>query len=150
MAGATWHRLKSPERCVATLAWSTPLSSKNLDNRELAPACELIKQPRVTWYSFRHTHATLLAEVGDSIKTAQPQLGHSDLGARVNTCAHVIPDSQRHAVERVAEGLFSDVLKLDDGAKNERFNPQCSQDLQAVGGPARIRTLDQRIMSPLL
>jgi integrase len=86
--------------------------------RGLAPACDRIGQPRVSWHSFRHTHATLLTDVGESIKTAQAQLGHSDLATTLNLYAHAIPDSQRRAVERVAEALFSNVLKLDDGAKN--------------------------------
>jgi hypothetical protein len=47
-------------------------------------------------------------------------LGHSDLGTTLNTYAHVIPDSQRRAVERVAGILFSDVLKSEDGAKEEK------------------------------
>jgi integrase len=64
----------------------------------------------------------LLADVGESIKTAQSLLGHSDLGTTLNTYAHVIPGSQRRAVERVAGVLFSDVLKLDDGAKDGRVN----------------------------
>ncbi|MDP9338212.1 MAG: tyrosine-type recombinase/integrase, partial [Acidobacteriota bacterium] len=81
-----------------------------------------IKQPRVSWHSFRHTHATLLAEVGESIKTAQALLGHSDLATTLNTYAHVIPGSQRRAVERVAGILFSDVLKLEENAEDERVN----------------------------
>ncbi|MBS1867914.1 MAG: site-specific integrase, partial [Acidobacteria bacterium] len=100
----------------------TPLSSKNLYNRELAPACDRIKEPRVSWHSFRHTHATLLTEVGESIKTAQAQLGHSDLATTLNLYAHVIPDSQRRAVERVAGVLFSNVLKFDHGAESGRIN----------------------------
>jgi len=100
----------------------TPLSSKNLCNRELAPSCDRIKQPRISWHSFRHTHATLLTETGESIKTTQALLGHSDLGTTLNTYSHVIPDSQRRAVERVAGVLFSDVLKLDESAKIERIN----------------------------
>jgi len=111
----------SPDNLVFRTPRGTPLSPKNLYNRVLAPACDRIKQPRVSWHSFRHTHATLLAEVG-SIKTAQSLLGHSDLGTTLNTYAHVIPDSQRRAVERVAGVLFSDVLKSDDGAKEERVN----------------------------
>jgi len=51
---------------------------------------------------------------GESIKTAQSLLGHSDLGTTLNTYAHVIPDSQRRAVERVSEVLFSSVLKLGE------------------------------------
>jgi integrase len=115
-------RLASADRQSAVTRTGTPLSSKNLYNRELAPARDRIKQPRVSWQSFRHTHATLLAEVGESIKTAQSLLGHSDLGTTLNTYAQVILDSQRRAVERVAGVLFSDVLKLEDGARNERFN----------------------------
>jgi integrase len=66
--------------------------------------------------------STRLTEVGASIKTAQSLLGHSDLGTTLNTYAHVIPDSQRRAVEQVAGVLFSNVLELDDGAKNGRIN----------------------------
>jgi integrase len=111
-----------PDDLLFTTSRGTPLSSKNLYNRELAPACDRIKEPRISWHSFRHTHATLLTEVGESIKTAQAQLGHSDIATTLNLYAHVIPDSQRRAVERVAEVLFSNVLKLDDGAKNGRIN----------------------------
>jgi len=114
--------LTAPDDLVFCTAKGTPLNSKNLYNRVLAPACDRIKQPRVSWHSFRHTHATLLAEVGESIKTAQALLGHSDLNTTLNTYAHVIPDSQRRAVKRVAEVLFSDVLKLEDATESRRVN----------------------------
>jgi hypothetical protein len=90
-----------------------------LTSEEATPfhACRV--QPRVSWHSFRHTHATILAEVGESLKTAQALLGHSDLETTLNTYMHVIPNSQRRAVERVGDlfmhltqgVLFSDVLK---------------------------------------
>lgn len=114
--------MNSPDEMVFRTRTGTPLSSKNLYNRVLAPACDRIKQPRISWHSFRHTHATLLAEVGESIKTAQSLGGHSDLGTTLNTYAHAIPDSQRRAVERVAGVLFSDVLKLEDGAETGQIN----------------------------
>ena len=100
----------------------TPLNSKNLYNRVLAPACDRIEQPRVSWHSFRHSHATLLAEVGESIKTAQALLGHSDLQTTLNTYAHAIPASQRRAVERVSEVLFSNVLSSDEEANGKKVN----------------------------
>ena len=100
----------------------TPLSPENLYNRILAPACDRIEQPRVSWHSFRHTHATLLGEVGESLKTAQALLGHSDLETTLSTYMHVIPDSQRRAAERVAGVLFSDVLNSEGNAENERVN----------------------------
>jgi len=58
--------------------------------------------PRISWHSFRHTHATLLHEAGESLKTAQALLGHSDLETTLGVYTHAIPDSQRRAVERVA------------------------------------------------
>jgi integrase len=100
----------SPEALVFRTFKGTPLSAKNLYNRELAPACDRIEQPRVSWHSFRHTHATLLGDTGGSLKTAQALLGHSDLETTLNTYTHAVPDSQRTAVERVAGVLFSDVL----------------------------------------
>jgi integrase len=47
--------LSSPDELVFRTRTGTPLSSKNLYNRVLAPACDRIKQPRISWHSFRHT-----------------------------------------------------------------------------------------------
>jgi len=113
---------RAPDDLVLCTPSGKPLNQKNLYNRLLAPACDRIKQPRVSWHSFRHTHATLLTEVGESIKTAQALLGHSDLGTTLNTYAHVIPDSQRRAVERVAGVLFSDVLESEENAQSGKTN----------------------------
>ena len=113
---------KAPEDLVFSTAKGTPLNPKNLYNRELALACDQIKQPRVSWHSFRHTHATMLADVGESIKTAQAILGHSDLETTLNTCMHAVPDSQRRAVERVDGVLFSVVLNSEAANEGDRYN----------------------------
>src|SRR5713101_4721275 len=52
----------APNGLVFCTPSGTPLNQKNIYNRVLAPACDRIKQPRVSWHSFRHTHATLLTE----------------------------------------------------------------------------------------
>ena len=96
----------TPEDLVFQTAKGTPLNDKNLYNRELAPACDRIGQPRISWHSFRHTHATLLHANGESLKTAQALLGHSDLETTLNVYTHTISDSQKRAVERVAGALF--------------------------------------------
>ncbi len=101
----------TPEELVFQTPKGTPLSDKNLYNRELAPVCDRIGQPRISWHSFRHTHATLLHANGESLKTAQALLGHSDLETTLNVYTHTVSDSQRDAVERVAGVLFSDVLR---------------------------------------
>jgi integrase len=103
----------NPEELVFQTPQGTPLNDKNLYNRELAPACDRIGQPRVSWHSFRHTHQTLLHDSGASLKTSQAQLGHSDLETTLNLYTHTVPDSQRQAVERVGGVLFSDVLSSE-------------------------------------
>ncbi len=100
----------------------TPLNPKNLANRVLKPACRNLSLPLVTWHSFRHTHATLLAEVGESLKTAQSLLGHSDLETTLNIYAHPIPESQRRAVERVAEILDPNGPKFAEQTVTEKVN----------------------------
>jgi integrase len=101
-----------PEELVFCTMKGTPLSPKNLYNRQLAPTCDRLGLSRISWHSFRHTNATLLGDVGESLKTAQALLGHSDLETTLNTYMHAIPDSQRRAVERVAGVLFPDVPKF--------------------------------------
>jgi integrase len=112
-----------PQDLVFCTTKGTPLSPKNLYNRVLAPACDSAKLPRVSWHSFRHGNATLLGEVGESVKTAQAILGHSDIQITLNTYMHAIPDSQRRAVDRVAGVLFPDVPKLTAGSQEpEKVN----------------------------
>ena len=82
-----------------------PVNPKNLANRVFRPACRALGFPVVGWHRFRHTRATLLGESGGSLKTAQALLGHSDVETTLNIYTHAIPDSQRVAVERVAEIL---------------------------------------------
>jgi len=112
---------KEPEDLVFCTNKGTPLSPKNLYNRALAPACDSLSLPRVSWHSFRHANATLMGEVGESIKTAQSILGHSDLETTLNTYMHAIPDSQRRAVERVAGVLFPDVPKSGEGQEDREL-----------------------------
>jgi hypothetical protein len=68
------------------------------------------------------------------------------------TCMHVIPDSQRRAVERVAGVLFSDVLKLEpDPNEPGGINQRCGCQLRRMsGGSPGTRTPNPLIKSQLL
>jgi uncharacterized protein (DUF1810 family) len=88
----------------------------------LAPACDRIKLPRVSWHSFQHPHATLLTEEAESIKTAQALLDHSELGRTLNPCSHGIHGSQYRAAQRVAGDLFSKVLEAAEDAHGGKTN----------------------------
>jgi integrase len=56
---------------------------------------QLIHMPRVSLHGFRHSNATIIGDTGESLKTTQAILGHSDLETKLNTYMPVIPDSQR-------------------------------------------------------
>jgi integrase len=120
------HRRRSEETGPDDLVFATwkrtPLNQKNLLRRQLRPACAALELPLVSWHSFRHTHATLLGEVSESLKTAQALLGHSDLETTLNVYTHAIPESQRRAVDKVAEILFPNVPKFSDNTERGNVN----------------------------
>jgi integrase len=96
----------------------TPLDSHNLLGRVLKPACKRVGLPLISWHSFRHTHATLLSDLGESLKTAQAQLGHARLSTTAEIYTHAVPASQRAAVEKLERTIWT--TKLDrNGPKSE-------------------------------
>ncbi|WP_448070450.1 tyrosine-type recombinase/integrase [Georgenia yuyongxinii] len=60
---------------------------------------------RVTIKGLRHTHATLLLEMGVHPKVVQERLGHSTITTTMNIYSHVTPTMQRSAVDRFAAHL---------------------------------------------
>ena len=111
-----------PETLVFACRNGTPLNPKNLLRRVLQPACRELGLPVVGWHSFRHTHATLLGEVGESLRTAQAILGHSDLATTLNVYTHAIPESQKRAVDKVAGLLFPNVPEFSVSTENRKVN----------------------------
>lgn len=61
--------------------------------------------PRVTLKGLRHTHATLLLELGEHPKVVQERLGHSTITTTMNIYSHVTPTMQKSAVDRFAAHL---------------------------------------------
>ncbi|MGC2417438.1 MAG: site-specific integrase [Candidatus Acidiferrales bacterium] len=100
----------------------SPLNPKNLLRRVLQPACRELGLPVVGWHSFRHTHATLLGEVGESLRTAQAILGHSDLKTTLNVYTHAIPESQKRAVGKVAGLVFPLMFPRSVATENGQGN----------------------------
>jgi len=63
-------------RILAVLPRRSCCQPSSLYNRALAPTCDQLGLPRVSWHPFRHANGTW---VGDSVKTVQSILGHTDL-----------------------------------------------------------------------
>ena len=95
-----------PEDLVFASRKGTPFRPDNVLKRTIHPACDRLGMPRVGWHAFRHTHATLLNELGENPKTAQAILGHSDLETTMGTYIHAIPETMIRAEERLAQALM--------------------------------------------
>jgi integrase len=97
--------LKRTEATPSTLVFSarngSPLSRRNLLNRQLKPAAKALKLTGVNWHWFRHAHATLLDSTGAPIGTTQALLGHSSSEITRETYIHSVPADARRAVEDV-------------------------------------------------
>lgn len=55
------------------------------------------------FHSLRHTHATMLIEAGESMKTVQERLGHSRISTTMDTYAHVTKSMKKSAANLIEE-----------------------------------------------
>lgn len=62
-----------------------------------------------TPHSFRHTHTSLLLEVGVGIKEIQQRLGHTDINTTMNIYAHMTSNMEEKASQKF-DKLMEDLL----------------------------------------
>ena len=82
-----------------------PYSADKVVILKLWPILDVLKVPRCGLHAFRHFHASLLLETGASPQVAQAQMRHADARITLEVYSHIVGESQRSAVERVAEIL---------------------------------------------
>ena len=99
------HVRTSEDSLVFATCSGTYLRPGNLHKRHLLPACAKAGLRAFSWHDFRRTHATLLSDMGEPLKTAQAQLGHANLSTTADIYAQVVPASQRAAVERLEQAV---------------------------------------------
>jgi integrase len=95
----------SEDSLVFATRSGTYLRPGNLHKRHLLPVCAKAGLRAFSWHDFRRTHATLLSDMGEPLKTAQAQLGHANLSTTAEIYAQVVPASQRAAVERLEQAV---------------------------------------------
>lgn len=105
----------NPIRLLFANQIGRPYSANKVVQRKLWPILDSLKLPRCGLHAFRHTHSSLLIELGAPATVAQEQLRHSDPRVTLAIYSHVIGDSQRNAVEKVAE-LLRPNAPTSDGA----------------------------------
>ena len=62
--------------------------------------------PAVRLYDLRHTHATLLLQAGVNAKVVAERLGHSSIKITLDTYAHVLPNMQQEAADKLTGILY--------------------------------------------
>lgn len=90
-----------------------PPSSNKVVAYGLWPVLDALKIPHCGLHAFRHTHASLLLDSGATLKVVQEQLRHSDPRVTLAIYSHVIGDSQRTAVEKLAALLRPNAPKSE-------------------------------------
>ena len=76
-----------------------PYSANKLREKKLRPLLTRLRIPLAGFHAFRHAVASELIDSGAPITVVQAQLRHSDPRITLGLYAHVIPQSQRDAVE---------------------------------------------------
>jgi integrase len=92
-----------PEALVFASGRTTPLSRRNLLNRQLKPASEKVGLTGASWHWLRHAHATMLDAVGAPLGTVQALLGHSSSEITREVYLHSVPADAKNAVQRVED-----------------------------------------------
>jgi len=79
----------------------TPMSAKNMTARSFKPLLKRAGLPDIRFHDLRHTFATLMLQNGEHPKVVQEMLGHASIAITMDTYAHVLPNMQRDAVDRL-------------------------------------------------
>jgi integrase len=95
----------NPMRWLFANRIGRPYSANRVVQRKLWPILDSLNIPRCGLHAFRHTHSSLLIELGAPATVAQEQLRHCDPRVTLGIYSHVVGDSQRNAVEKLAELL---------------------------------------------
>ena len=116
-AGDTWQE----HSLVFPTPHGTPTEPSNLV-RHFKTALKAAELPATTrFHDLRHSCATFLIAQGVHPRVVMEILGHSQIGITMDTYAHVLPESQRQAVEGIT-GLFD----LTDAARPAPADPEGS------------------------
>lgn len=61
--------------------------------------------PNIRFHDLRHTHATIMLQLGEHPKVVSERLGHSNVNITLNTYSHVLPTMQEDAARRLFEAF---------------------------------------------
>ena len=78
-----------------------PLCADNFRKRLFRRTIEAAEVPRFRFHDIRHTFASLLLAQGESLHYVKEQMGHASIQTDVDVYGHLVPGSNRNAVNRL-------------------------------------------------
>ena len=124
-----------------------PSEGSNVYNRDFLPCLDATGIRRVTFHALRHTFASLLIQQCASLAYVKEQLGHGSIQVTVDTYGHLIPGGNIGWVDALDARTTPHESASQTQPDSEDLSSDIPQVLESNGGPTRIRTWDQRIMS---
>lgn len=67
---------------------------------------EQLEMPYIRFHDMRHTHASLLMELGEDMKVIQEQLGHATIGITADTYTHLSKTVKSRPAQLISTALF--------------------------------------------
>jgi integrase len=103
--GAAWQGEKWGD-LVFTDELGGPLSGYAI-SRRFQNLLSLAGLPRMRYHDLRHGAASIMAVQGVPARVAMEVLGHAQISTTMNIYAHVAPELQREAADKVASALWA-------------------------------------------
>jgi integrase len=91
-----WGDLRKREECLGH-----PLQANNIGQREYAKLIAAAGVKPIKFHGLRHTCATLLLQAGEPVHVVSERLGHAKVSMTMEVYAHVLPDMQERAAEKM-------------------------------------------------
>jgi integrase len=60
---------------------------------------------KIRFHDLRHTHATIMLQLGEHPKVVSERLGHSNVNITLDTYSHVLPNMQEDAARKLFEAF---------------------------------------------
>lgn len=68
--------------------------------------------PRFRFHDIRHTFASLLLQQSESLHYVKEQMGHASIQTTVDVYGHIVPGSNRNAVNKLDDETVAPDIKL--------------------------------------
>jgi len=91
-----------------------PIDALNLLHRVWHPLLDKAGLRRIRFHDLRHTYASLLIQRGESLAYVKEQLGHSSIQVTVDLYGHLVPGTNRGAVDRLAAATGCNLYATGD------------------------------------